>query len=206
MKKMSQLMMLLIGTFFCAAAFGLFILPSNFVAGGITGLAELLMNVIPLSLSTVVLGLNILVLMMGFAFVGFDFTIKTVGVSFLFPIFLDMVSTWNLFESINPLLSTLISSLLLGVGTAIVIKSGASSGGFDTVALALNKKYNLPMAKMMKGMNVLVIVLQGFSKPFMSVIYGVAIIVISTYVMNLLLSIHLHKVYIHVRNRQFHTA
>ena len=69
MKKhiLSYILIVLGGTM-TAAAFGLFILPQNFVAGGVTGLSVILQHGIPLPLSWIVFGINILLFVIGWIF------------------------------------------------------------------------------------------------------------------------------------------
>ena len=89
MKKhiLSYILIVLGGTM-TAAAFGLFILPQNFVAGGVTGLSVILQHGIPLPLSWIVFGINILLFVIGWIFAGKEFILKTLIMTFLFPVLL----------------------------------------------------------------------------------------------------------------------
>lgn len=98
MKKhiLSYILIVLGGTM-TAAAFGLFILPQNFVAGGVTGLSVILQHGIPLPLSWIVFGINILLFVIGWIFAGKEFILKTLIMTFLFPVLLDVFSQIDLF-------------------------------------------------------------------------------------------------------------
>ena len=125
-----------------AAAFGLFILPQNFVAGGVTGLSVILQHGIPLPLSWIVFGINILLFVIGWIFAGKEFILKTLIMTFLFPVLLDVFSQIDLFLPLakDPFLSSLLSGCLLGIGSGIILRANGSSGGFDILGVVLNKK------------------------------------------------------------------
>ena len=83
---------MILGTALTAMAFGMFILPQNFAAAGVTGFASILSDSLPISLSQTVLAINMLFLVLGLVFVGKTFTVKTVASSLLFPLFLQAFS------------------------------------------------------------------------------------------------------------------
>ena len=124
MKKhiLSYILIVLGGTM-TAAAFGLFILPQNFVAGGVTGLSVILQHGIPLPLSWIVFGINILLFVIGWIFAGKEFILKTLIMTFLFPVLLDVFSQIDLFLPLakDPFLSSLLSGCLLGIGSGIIL-------------------------------------------------------------------------------------
>ncbi len=126
MKKhiLSYILIVLGGTM-TAAAFGLFILPQNFVAGGVTGLSVILQHGIPLPLSWIVFGINILLFVIGWIFAGKEFILKTLIMTFLFPVLLDVFSQIDLFLPLakDPFLSSLLSGCLLGIGSGIILRA-----------------------------------------------------------------------------------
>ena len=65
----SQLEMIM-GTALTAMAFGLFILPQNFAAAGVTGFASIISDYLPLSLPQMVFAVNMLFFVLGLVFVG----------------------------------------------------------------------------------------------------------------------------------------
>ena len=168
MKKhiLSYILIVLGGTM-TAAAFGLFILPQNFVAGGVTGLSVILQHGIPLPLSWIVFGINILLFVIGWIFAGKEFILKTLIMTFLFPVLLDVFSQIDLFLPLakDPFLSSLLSGCLLGIGSGIILRANGSSGGFDILGVVLNKKCKIPVSVVMYVCDCTVILLQAVSKP-----------------------------------------
>ena len=187
MKKhiLSYILIVLGGTM-TAAAFGLFILPQNFVAGGVTGLSVILQHGIPLPLSWIVFGINILLFVIGWIFAGKEFILKTLIMTFLFPVLLDVFSQIDLFLPLakDPFLSSLLSGCLLGIGSGIILRANGSSGGFDILGVVLNKKCKIPVSVVMYVCDCTVILLQAVSKPLLQTVYGIIVILCTSIMVN----------------------
>lgn len=174
---------MIIGTAMTAAAFGLIIIPQGFAAGGVTGFARIISNSLGTSLSVTVLLFNIALLGIGWLTIGRAFIARTVAVSVLFPIMLEFFSRYPLSSIFyDNLLCTFVAGALLGIGAGLTLHSGASSGGFDILAVALNKKLKIPVALVMNLCDISVIVLQAISQPLPQTLYGVLVICITTYI------------------------
>lgn len=117
--------------------------PNGFATGGVSGIAIILANVFPfLTQSVYMMIINVLLLIVGIIVLGRECGILTVYCSLMLSI-----ENW-LFETLIPLSSPLTAYpllelvyavLLTGVGSAIIFKCKASSGGTDIVALVLKK-------------------------------------------------------------------
>lgn len=173
------LMQMLLGTALTAAAFGLIIIPQGFAAGGATGFSRLIAERFSISLSAVVFAVNMGLLLLGLVFVGRRFVAKTVVVSLLFPVLLEVFSGHSL-PSVgqNAVPCAVVSGVMLGIGTGLVLRSGASSGGFDILALILNKKCNAPVAAVMNVCDAAVILTQSLKQPLEQTVYGILVITI----------------------------
>ena len=168
-----------IGTALTAAAFGCFVIPQGFAAGGITGLARILSNVLPVSLSVLVCLLNIPVFLIGWSCIGLGFVVKTITVSLLFPVFLEVFSRIPI-PSLGMGSDVLMAGLLLGSGCVLVLRSNASSGGFDTLAVALNRKCGVPIAPVVRICDCAGILLQALGQPLKTTTAGILVILVST--------------------------
>ena len=174
---------ILAGTALTAAAFAWIILPMNFAAGGVTGLARLLQALIPLPLSWLVLALNGALLLLGLAALGWEFVANTVAVSLLFPLMLDLLGRRPLLGELaaDPLVAALTAGALLGIGTGLVIRGDGSCGGFDILALALNRQFRLPVDGVMNVCGCGVIALQAVGQPLLNTAYGVIVILVCSF-------------------------
>ena len=117
--------------------------PNGFATGGVSGISIILANMLPvLSQATYMLIINVLLLIVGVIVLGKDCGIMTVYCSLMLSL-----ETWimELFIPLNgplteyPLMELVYAVLLTGIGSAIIFKCKASSGGTDIVALVLKK-------------------------------------------------------------------
>lgn len=189
MKKYLQMFIslfdMLLGTALMAASFGLIIIPRGFASGGVTGFAKIIVGFIPIPLSAMVLAVNLTLLVVGLIFVGKQFVAKTVAVSILFPVLLEVFLRYPL-DSIgqDPMLCTVVAGAMLGAGAGLILRSGASSGGFDIFAVILNRKFDVPVATVMNLCDAAVIVMQALGQPLIQTIYGILVISISAAIVN----------------------
>ncbi|MGN0628649.1 MAG: YitT family protein [Oscillospiraceae bacterium] len=180
LRPLSAVIEMLIGTMLTAAAFGLIIVPQSFAAGGITGFSRIIVNIIPIPLSVMVFILNMVLLILGFVFIGKKFVAKTVSISVLFPVMLEFFSHYTM-NSIakDTMLCATVAGVMLGIGSGLILRSGASSGGFDVLAVILNKKFKMPVATIMNICDAAVILMQSLNQPLSQTIYGIIVITIS---------------------------
>ena len=145
-----------IGILLTAIGIYFFKTPNGFATGGVSGLSLIMANILPggISQGVYMLAINILLLIIGFAILGKSCGILTCYCSL-------MLSLENLlFEAIfpyentaifpfdgkltsAPLLELVYAVLLTGVGSAILFKFKASSGGTDIIALIFKKKTDI---------------------------------------------------------------
>ena len=141
-----------IGTAIVAAAVFFFMLPSHVTVGSGAGLAMVLSNFIPMSVSTITLIMNVGLLIIGFILVGAEFGAKTVYCSILMPLIMGFLEAiFPNFQSFtqDPLLDVVCYILLVGVGLSILFSRNASSGGLDIVAKIMNKFLRIDLGKAM---------------------------------------------------------
>ena len=141
-----------LGNAIVAASVFFFMLPSHVSVGSGTALAMVLSNFIPLPVSVIALIQNILLLIIGFIFVGREFGGKTVYCAITMPLMLGVLEQiFPNFQSItqDPLLDVMCYILVVGVGLSILFSRNASSGGLDIVAKLMNKFLGMEIGKAM---------------------------------------------------------
>lgn len=147
-RVMKEFIILTAAVFAIAVAVYFFMMPANLVMGSMSGLALVLVHVIPMpiSLMTFLLGAGILIL--GTVLIGKEFGIKTVYTSLLLPVFLrvfEMLFPENASLTDEVLLDALCCILLVSMGQALLFQVNASSGGTDIIAKILNKYLHLEL-------------------------------------------------------------
>jgi uncharacterized membrane-anchored protein YitT (DUF2179 family) len=151
---------LVCGPLLLAVGINLFVAPHHLAFGGVTGLTIIIQSLtgIPLSISN--LALSVLVMLIGWRCLGFEFFIKTIIPTLATPLWLWL--TGGLSAIIPHIaVSIICGALTMGVGVGLVMSVGGSTAGTDTVALALHKKFKTPIPPMMKIIDISVI-LCGF--------------------------------------------
>ncbi len=147
------------GTAIVAAAVFFFMLPSQVSVGSGAALAMVLSNFIPLSVSTIILIMNVGLLIIGFILIGPEFGVKTVYCSVLMPLIMHLFEAlFPDFQSItqDPLLDVLCYILVVGVGLSILFPKNASSGGLDIVAKIMNKYLKMDLGQAMSASGIVV--------------------------------------------------
>ena len=120
-----------------------FKLPNNFSTGGVSGISIILGSLTPfLSTATLMAIINILLLVIGYLFLGRQFGFWTTYCTLMYSF-----ETWVL-ETLfpmdgpftnQPLLELCFAMMLPAVGSALMFNYNASSGGTDIVAMILKK-------------------------------------------------------------------
>lgn len=130
------------GAILAATAIYFFMLPLNIAIGSGSAIAMMLSTFIPLPISMLSLGLNVILLIVGFILIGREFGIKTVYAAILVPLMIGLYEIlFPNFKSLtgDPVIDVVCYTIIVGMGMALLFSCNASSGGLDIVAKILNK-------------------------------------------------------------------
>ena len=144
MMEARRIVIVIIGAFFLAISLNFFLIEANVYASVFAGSAQLLASIfqdfigINISTGTFLFLLNIPVFILGWIKVGKGFTIYS-GISVIFAtIFLEIMPVIALSNDI--ILNAVFGGLAAGVGVGISLKTGASTGGMDIIAMLLARR------------------------------------------------------------------
>lgn len=145
---MKKYLWILFGSFLIAGGLYFFLLSQDIAAGGISGFALVVSKGLPfLNLGMVNLLLNVIVLIAGMVFIGFDFAkkslISSLAVSAYILVFEKIVPNVSLGN--DKIINIIFGSIIVSLGLAIVFNHEASSGGTDLIAAIFNKYFNVPL-------------------------------------------------------------
>lgn len=155
MKKQSlvkEIAILTVAVAIIAAAVFFFLVPSQTAVSSISGLAIVLSNFIPLSISSITMVLNVGLLIIGFILCGPEFGYKTVYTSIMLPVFMGILEKLlpnNQSLTGDQTLDVLAYILVVSIGLSILFNRNASSGGLDIVAKIMNKFLHIELGKAM---------------------------------------------------------
>ena len=129
-KILKESIFIIIGCFLIAAGTSQFLLPNQLSSGGFAGIATITYYLFNIPVGTFMIILNIPLFILTFIKVGKEVAIKGICGTVILSIFIDLL------EKFNPLtedrfLACIYGGILSGLGTAIVLKASASTGGTD---------------------------------------------------------------------------
>ena len=130
----------IIGTAIMAIGISLFLLPNQLSSGGFSGIATITYYLLNIPVGTMVLALNIPLFIIAFFKIGKSFFFKSLLGTISLSVFIDF------FEKFTPLtqdrfLACIYGGIIIGIGTAIVLRSRSSSGGTDLISNII-REYN----------------------------------------------------------------
>jgi len=140
--------MITIGIALMVGGFYYFIMPAALVIGGVSGVGVLFSELFTIRISLVVFILNVLLLGLGWVFLGFKSFTRSVYGSLLFPFILFLLEEFSpqLKMEDSYLLYTTFGGFFLGLGFGYVIKYGGTSGGTDIPIKILHRLLKLPLS------------------------------------------------------------
>lgn len=176
----------LLGNIILAFAVAAFIVPTGIVMGGATGIALTITHYVPMSLSVVLLGVNVILFLSGAFILGKKFAVTTIVSTFLYPLCLSVIQQIPGIATLtdNQLLSALYAGALMGIGIGIIVRVGASTGGTDIIALILNKVAHIPVAPLLYVIDFIVLASQIVFSNSEQVMYGILNLVLTTVLLN----------------------
>ena len=136
-KYFKELIEIIIGCFLMAAGTSLFLLPNQLSSGGFAGIATIIYYLFKLPLGTTMLILNIPLFILTIIRVGKETAIKGIIGTISLSVFIDILEKFNPLTE-DRLLACIYGGILVGLGTAIVLKANASTGGTDLLTYIIH--------------------------------------------------------------------
>ena len=171
MREISSYVILMIGAVIAAFAVEEFLVPCTILDGGIVGISIMINNLKGISLGAVTLALNIPFLIVGMRKLGTAFIVKSAVAMTVFSSFLEVFAPLRDVTH-EYLLAVCFGGVFLGVGVGLVIRSGGCLDGTETVAIFMNKKFNLPVGQTVLFINVVIYTIAGFLFGFNRAMYS----------------------------------
>ena len=158
-RNLLEFLQITVGTIITACAVFFFMMPSHVTVGSAAGLALVISEFVPLSVSAITMIMNVGLLIIGFLLIGPEFGAKTVYCAVLLPTVIGVLE-WIFpnFQSLtgDPLIDVICYIMVVGVGLSQLFTVNASSGGLDIVAKLMNKFLHIELGKAMSTAGILV--------------------------------------------------
>jgi uncharacterized membrane-anchored protein YitT (DUF2179 family) len=145
-----------------SAAFGLesFLLPNNFIDGGITGISLLVTEITQWSLPLLIILINLPFLFLGFKVISKEFAFKTIfaiaGLALCIKFF-DYPEITH-----DKLLVAVFGGFFLGAGIGLSIRGGAVLDGTEVLAIFLSKKLRTRVGDFVIIFNAIIFIIAAY--------------------------------------------
>ena len=152
-----QFLQIIVGTALVAMSTSLFLLPNQLSSGGFSGIATIVYYLLKIPLGTTVLVLNIPLFIMSLIKNGKHFFLNAVTGTVGLSAFL------NIFEKIKPIttdrfLACIYGGIIAGIGTAIILKANASTGGTDLLTQIIKAyKPNIKISNLLVVLDTIIV-------------------------------------------------
>jgi len=175
-------LLILLGALVQALSLRLFLIPSELVSGGISGLAQLINHYTSFPIGLMVLLGNIPLFILGWRFLGGPrFAVRTILSIVAFSVFTDGLTFFLPAGGVTDdmVLNTLFGGLMLGVGLGIVYRGRGTSGGTDILGRLLNRYTGMTISQAYMITDSLVVLGAGFVFGWTNALYGLVLIYVS---------------------------
>ena len=173
------------GVLIYAIAFSIFFSPCNIVTGGTTGLSIILYDTLGIDSSVTVFVLSFLLLVVGYFLLGKKYAIKTFFGVIILPIFMKFSSVFTGtldVSDVSLFMVVCFGGILMGLGNGMIVRSGYSVGGFQTLYQIFYKYFGISIGKSTLWINSILIVISGFFLGFNRALYAVIGLYVSSVV------------------------
>ena len=163
--KLKNFILMNMGCILLSTGVYFFKIPNGFATGGVTGIGTILGKLFPITPAVWIWILNIGLLLLGFLFLGWENSLKTIycsmfysALTYLFELLIPISAPLTN----QPLLELVYAMLLTAIGSAMIFNSDASSGGTDIAALIMKKFTDIDVGKALLAVDFVVAVSSFF--------------------------------------------
>ena len=147
---------ILISVGIASATFGLksFLLPSEFIDGGATGISLLVSEITEIPISILIIAVNIPFIFLAFKTIGNQFDIKTIIAIAALAVSLAVFHLPEITH--DKLLVSVFGGFFLGAGIGLSVRGGAVIDGTEVLAIYLSKKFGTTIGDIIIIINVII--------------------------------------------------
>ena len=137
-KIIIEMILTIIGSGIMAVGISLFLLPNQLSSGGIAGIATITYYLLKIPMGTMILLINIPLFLFSFFKIGKSFFIKSLIGTISLSYFIDFFDKFEPLTN-DRLLACIYGGILIGLGTAILLKANSSTGGSDLISFIIKE-------------------------------------------------------------------
>ena len=179
--KVRRYFELIIGVLLISLAFNIFLLPTDLVFGGVSGLSIIVKEIIPINPSKFIMIASLILLVISYLVLGKKETRGSIIGSILFPIFVELTSNINQYinlDTSNLLLAVIFGGIIYGFGAGLVFRAGFTTGGTDIINQIISKYFHTSMGNAMLMSDGLIVLCGGFFFGATKLMYAIIVVYI----------------------------
>ena len=223
LKLGKEYLILTLGILIYVAGWTIFMIPNNLIGGGLTGVSSIIQYAVGIKMGYTYFVLNAILLVTAFVVIGANFGGKTIYAIILASVGLNVLQDLipaAIIETLSvqngKLMSTIMGGILSGAGIGMSMSQGGSTGGTDIIALIVNKYRNISPGRIILWIDAVIILsslavpsytaegeLVPFAEKITTVVYGLILITVNGYVIDLYLSGSKQSVQLFIMSRKY---
>lgn len=139
-----------------SAGFGLrgFILPNNFIDGGAVGISLLLAELTPISISVLIILVNVPFILFGYHSLGREFTLKTAAAILLLSLAVAFIP--YPIVTADKLLTSVFGGFFLGLGIGMAVRGGGVIDGTEVLAIRISRQIGMTIGDIILIINIVI--------------------------------------------------
>jgi len=179
-----------------ALAWTAFLIPSEIVGGGITGLAALIYYATGIPVAITLIIMNLILLIISVKSLGFGFGIKTIYSAVVLAFFFGLLQPLITEPVVDDrFMSAILGGILGGASVGLVFTQGGSTGGTDIIALMISKYRNISQGRIILYLDLIIISSSYLLFQSLEVmVYGYVTMAVASYSIDMLLMGHRRSV------------
>lgn len=148
-----------VGAAIMAVGVSSFLLPNQLSSGGVSGIATITYYLLKIPMGTMIMIINIPLFLFAGYKMGKEFFVKSLIGTISLSVFIDILDRYPPVTT-DRFLACIYGGVIIGIGTAIILKVGASTGGTELIA-NLIKTYNshISISKYLTIIDIIIIAL-----------------------------------------------
>jgi uncharacterized membrane-anchored protein YitT (DUF2179 family) len=163
-KKIFEVIVVVIGAVLVALSFNLFLIPHQLLSGGLSGIAMIIGYFTHWNIGLIYFLSNLPVLVWGMVTIGRKFIIYSI-ISVLFIVwFMQIIPVDATNLKFDQTIAAVFGGVLLGIGSGITLRVGGSSGGIDIIGSILMRNRDFPLGSFLLAINSIVVFILGYYK------------------------------------------
>ena len=223
LKLGKEYLILTLGILIYVSGWTIFMIPNNLIGGGLTGVSSIIRYAVGIKMGYTYFVLNAILLVTAFVVIGANFGGKTIYAIILASVGLNVLQDLippTIIETLSvqngKLMSTIMGGILAGCGIGMSMSQGGSTGGTDIIALIVNKYRNISPGRIILWIDAVIILsslavpsytatgeLVPFAEKITTVVYGLILITVNGYVIDLYLSGTKQSVQLFIMSRKY---